>query len=214
VNAPVQPSLQERRRDYTVREISRVAMRLFSERGFDAVTVEDIAAEVGMSARTFFRYFASKDEVVLQYQRRLQGRLVAVFETHAANEAPITALRNAYVATSVVAPEDRNEIVLVGRFLMDSETLLARTRGAQAAGNDQVVAVLAAKLGIDPDRDSLAETIASVMSAAASTAFHRWVATGGHGDPAEPVAASLDVLMQGLATFDKAGKSLKRGDRK
>lgn len=178
-------------------------MRLFSERGFDAVTVEDIAAEVGLSARTFFRYFAGKDEVVLRYQRRLQARLVAVFETGAAHEPPITALRNAYVATSVVAPEDRTEFVLLGRFLMDSQALLARSRGEHAARNDDVVAVLAERLGIDAGRNPLAETIASAMSAAASAAFYRWVATGGRGDPAEGVGAALDVLMRGLGAFDK-----------
>ncbi len=179
-------------------------MRLFAERGFDAVTVEDIAAEVGMSARTFFRYFAGKDEVVLRYQRRLQARLVAVFESHAAHEPPVTALRNAYVATSVVAPGDRTEFLLLGRFLMDSQTLLARSRGEHAARNDDVIAVLAERLGVDPGRNPLAETIASAMSAAASAAFYRWVGTGGRGDPADGVAAALDVLMQGLATFDEA----------
>ena len=165
MNAPAQPSLQELRRSYTRREISREAMRLFAERGFDAVTVEDIAAEVGMSARTFFRYFAGKDDVVLRYQRRLQARLVAVFEAHAGHEPPITALRNAYVATSVVAPEDRTEFILLGRFLMDSQALLARSRGEHAARNDDVVAVLAERLGIDAGRNPLAETIASAMSA-------------------------------------------------
>jgi len=179
-------------------------MRLFAAHGFDAVTVEDIAAEVGISARTFFRYFASKDEVVLRYQRRLQARLVAVFETHAAAEPPITALRNAYVATSAVAPEDRAEFVLLGRFLMDSHTLLARSRGEQTARNGEVVALLAEKLGIDPRRDARAETIAAAMSAAASSAFYRWVSTGGHGDPGEGVAAALDLLRQGLAAFDNA----------
>jgi AcrR family transcriptional regulator len=149
VNARAGPNLQERRRIDTLREISRVSIHLFAERGFDAVTVEEIATEVGMSARTFFRYFASKDEVVLRYQRRLRIRLLAVFEEQAVTEPPITALRNAYVATSIVAPQNRAETVLVGRFLMDSATLLARSRGEQATGDTEVVAALAEKLGSD-----------------------------------------------------------------
>jgi AcrR family transcriptional regulator len=202
-------SLQEGRRDYTAGEISRVAMRMFAERGFDVVTVEEIAVEVGMSSRTFFRYFASKDEVVLRYQRRLQTRLVAAFERRAAKETPITALRNAYVDTSTVAPEARSEVVLIGRLLGDSQDLLARSRREQASGDRAVVAVLAGRLGIDPDRDPLAETIASAMGAAASTAFHRWVASGGQGDPSVTVGAALELLMRGLAEVDKIGSEPK-----
>jgi AcrR family transcriptional regulator len=208
-----QLSLQQRRRDYTVREISRSAIHLFAERGFDAVTVEDIAADVGISPRTFFRYFAGKDEVVLRYQRRVQARLVAAFLDRA-SESPITALRNAYVATSTVAPEDRDEYVLVGRFLEDSHQLLARSRGEQGAADRDLVVALAGRLGIDPDRDPTAETIAAATSGAASAAFHRWVASGGQGDPSVAVAAALDLLINGLGAFDKPARPRKRPDTK
>lgn len=202
-----QPSLHERRRDYTVREISRVAMRLFAERGFDSVTVEDIAAEVGMSARTFFRYFSSKDEVVLGSLRRLNSRLVKTFEDHSATEGPITALRNAYVATSIVAPEDRDELVRVGRFLMDSRPLLARSRGDQVGGHEELIAALAEQLGIDPHRDPTAETIVAAMAAVTSAAFYRWIVAGGRDDHAEGVAAALDVLIAGLSELDKPSQA-------
>jgi AcrR family transcriptional regulator len=61
--APISP--QERRRNAVRNEIADLALDLFMQRGFDEVTVDDIALAVGISARTFHRYFAAKEDVVL-----------------------------------------------------------------------------------------------------------------------------------------------------
>jgi AcrR family transcriptional regulator len=198
-------TLQTARRDYTAREISRAAMQLFAERGFDAVTVEQIATQAGISARTFFRYFPTKEDVVFRYQNHLQDRLVIAFDARPAEEGPVTALRNAYVATSRVMPEDRDDVVLLGRFLEGSRGLKARSHGQHAVDREALIAALSARLGRHPRKREIAETIASAMGAAASTAFHRWVASGGRGDPSETVATALDILIHGLSEYDRRG---------
>jgi AcrR family transcriptional regulator len=206
--------LQEARRQYTARQIARVAIRLFAERGFDAVTVDEVAAQVGISARTFFRYFASKEDVVLHFQRRLKERLIDAFDARPADEGAVTALRNAYVHTSTVAPEDREELLILGQFLEDSQPLLARSRGEQAVPDAAVVVALSRRLGIDPDRDPVGETIAAAMGAAASAAFHRWVASHGRDDPAARVGAALDIVMAGLFVYDKPPTAYRRRTHK
>jgi AcrR family transcriptional regulator len=201
-----EPSLQDRRRDYTAGLIARAALKLFAERSFDAVTIEDIASEVGMSSRTFFRYFSSKDEVVMRSHRRLNARLATVFIERADTEPPITALRNAYRVTSTVAPDDHDEYVQVGRFLMESPTLLTRSRGEQATGNDALIAAVAHKLGADPRHDPTAETVVTAMGTVASAAFYRWITTGGRGDLSEQVVAAIDLLIAGLAALDRGAQ--------
>jgi AcrR family transcriptional regulator len=61
---PVRSAARERRRERARVDVARVAMRLFSERGYEATTVQDIAEAADISYRTFFRYFATKEDVV------------------------------------------------------------------------------------------------------------------------------------------------------
>ncbi|MGZ8745904.1 MAG: TetR family transcriptional regulator, partial [Mycobacterium sp.] len=84
-------ALSERRRRLLRDEVGRVAILLFVEHGFDNVTVDDIAVAAGTSPRTFFRYFPTKDEVVLDYERKLQERMLAALKSRPPKEGPVEA---------------------------------------------------------------------------------------------------------------------------
>lgn len=194
-------SLQDRRRRYVAREIAAAAMSLFGERGFDDVTVEEIAAAAGISSRTFFRYYATKEEVILQYQRRIHERLVEALAARPQAEGPVTALREAYLATSHVAPEDRETVVLRNRFLSGSRTLRVRADGERSADSREVTDVLAGRIDVDA-ADPHLETLAVAMGATASAAFTRWIAGGGVGDLADEIGAALSLVEDGLTALD------------
>uniref|UniRef100_UPI001F5FEA57 TetR family transcriptional regulator n=1 Tax=Actinomadura roseirufa TaxID=2094049 RepID=UPI001F5FEA57 len=87
------PGLRERTRRAVRAELAELAMGLFAERGYAATTVEDIAAAAGLSKRSFFRYFPSKEDVVFGDAGDVAGRVAAAVRERPAGEAPWACLR-------------------------------------------------------------------------------------------------------------------------
>jgi AcrR family transcriptional regulator len=197
-------SLRDRRRSYTQNEIAGAAIGLFDERGYDQVTVDDIATAVGISTRTFFRYFATKEELMLRESRRVHRRLVRALASRPVEEGPVTALRNAFVESSRVAPDERDLVLRYGRVQVQTPVLNERMIGAQAVANETVVAMVAQRMGVDAETDFRPEAIVLAMTAVASATFRRWVASGGHGTPSESIASAVALLEAGLARLDHA----------
>jgi AcrR family transcriptional regulator len=197
--------LADRRRDLVARDIRRTAITLFAERGFDAVSVQDIADAVGMSARTFFRYFASKDDILLDYERSLEDRLCAALRARPAAEGAVTALRAAYIETSTVAPELHDAVVARARVLLAAPALRARAHGEWTFGSREVARLLADRMGLDPATDQRPLVIAAAMSAAAVMAWDHWLENGAAGDPSQSIAAALDLITRGVAELDRIG---------
>jgi AcrR family transcriptional regulator len=197
--------LSERRRRYVAAEISHAAIELFAARGFDAVTVDEIAAEAGTSPRTFFRYFASKDDVVLQYRRRLNRRLVDAVLARPAPEGAVTALRHAYRETATTRSADRPLVALRNRVLYDAPALRARAQSEATAPDSPLVDALAARMGVDPDRDDRPRLLAAAAGAVTSVAFEQWVRAGGRDDPVARIDAALALLEDGVASLDAEG---------
>lgn len=89
------PGRREENKQRTRSALEQAAARLFDEQGFAATTVRDIAAAAGVGERTFFRYFPSKEDLVLQQVRDLIPGLMDAVRSRPATEAPLTALREA-----------------------------------------------------------------------------------------------------------------------
>jgi mycofactocin system transcriptional regulator len=157
-------------------------MRLFSEHGFDATTVDDIANAAGIGRRTFFRYFASKNDVV--WGRFAEG-LADLRATLAATAADVPldeALRAAIVAFNALSPEQvpvhRQRMTVI----FSAESLLAHSTLMYAQWRD-VVAEFVAQRSSDA---TLPRLVGHLMLGAAVTAYEQWLE-----DPSADLAALL-----------------------
>ncbi len=121
---PGAPGLRARKRQQTRERLTRAAMALFLERGFEATTLDDIAAAADISRRSFFHYFASKEDVVLAWQEESTAALVAAVAARPASESMLTAAENAILA--MVRQLEPGEAIAMACLKRDNPALQAR----------------------------------------------------------------------------------------
>jgi AcrR family transcriptional regulator len=179
---PHQPptSLRDRKKDRTRRTLQAQAVRLFAEQGFQATTIEEIAAAAEVAPRTFFRYFSSKEEVVFwsEHQPMLAG-FVAARPDH---EPAAQALRHGLTdGLATFYEQDRERLLERSRLACRTPALQPRWRQQQtdlAAGMAQI---LADRLGVHAD-DLEVRAIAAAVAAALVVAIEEWQAHDGQED--------------------------------
>jgi AcrR family transcriptional regulator len=110
------PTLTERRKAQTRREIAETALALFAREGYDGVSAETIAEEAGVSLRTFYRYFTGKDAVLSPIITDGIDELTERLAARPAPESLATALHNAYQEITPQQGQDGVR-VLIGLFL-------------------------------------------------------------------------------------------------
>jgi AcrR family transcriptional regulator len=176
-------SVRDRARRAVQREIAAVGMRLFTDQGFEQTTADQIAAAAGISRRSFFRYFATKEDVLLG-ELIARGRLVAEeLAARPETEAPWEALRAALLAAKNVLPPIEGELE-VGRLLYTVPSLHAYHLEKQLAWREFLRPDVARRIRDQRGADAgAAERQAAAIVAAAlsclDTASEAWVLAGG-----------------------------------
>ncbi|MFJ9444396.1 TetR family transcriptional regulator [Kitasatospora sp. NPDC101235] len=175
-------TLAQRKRQLVADELTRAALDLLAHGGFDAVTVDEIATAAGVSKRTFFRYFASKEDVVVQFLAALGAAMCEELARRPAAEPPSVALRCAVwrCVEDCAGHEERARSVV--RLILSTPALLARFLERQAQWRDELAAQLAVRLGLDAGRELYPRLAADMALAAFHTVLQRWSAAEGGGD--------------------------------
>lgn len=139
-------------------------MRLFLDQGFENTSVEQIAAEVGISSRSFFRYFGTKEDVVLGNLAAAGLRLQAALEGRPPAETPWEALRAAFDVLIVGTVEHPESSRRTSRMLIETPSLRARHLEKQLQWQELLVPDIQRRLGA-PSHEPDARAAAVVAAA-------------------------------------------------
>jgi AcrR family transcriptional regulator len=187
-----EPDWRQRKKTATRDRIRASALRLFRERGYDATTVEQIAAAAGVSHMTFFRYFPAKEDVALSdsYDPLIASHIAqtpATWPVIRRIRAVLTeGLRQVYDA-------DRDTLLAQNKLIVATPALRDRLWADQIATQQLILQALSA--GQDDPRPSF-ETRVTVAAclAAATTAILTWVENDGTAELPDLVERAFDTL--------------------
>jgi AcrR family transcriptional regulator len=202
-------SMSERRRDFVRLEIERAGMDLFAERGYTAVTVEDISVAAGIGRRTFFRHFQSKDELLHSYDTRLMFRVLHALQRRPSSEPAALALCRAMISTAEMTPDEeriafqRNKVILEARpdgFIVNS-----------VEATDALLENISARLGVDPATVERPHVLIWTVMAAARAATRFWIATGGTDSLQHHLEGAFVFLLEGLGGSEDPGATSRSG---
>lgn len=176
-------------------EIEQAAFRMFAQQGFEATTLDDIAREVGVSRRTLFRYFDSKNDIPWgQFDRTLadfRSLLDAMPEDLPLHETVFRGVVAFNEFPEEAEPPHRDRM----RLILETPALQAHSVLRYGQWRQVISDYVARRLGLDSG-DLLPQTVGHVSLALALTAYERWLA-----DPDSTVPDLLREALDGLGDF-------------
>jgi AcrR family transcriptional regulator len=170
---PKEGSLRDRQRAQIRADISRAAFRLFIERGYDAVTTEEIATAAGVSPRTLFRHVPTKEELLLAPVRYGGAAIVNLLEQRPAGESPDVALVNAIITRT--RSFDEADCEQWREALLGAPGLLDKVTIHTPADKERAMKLIAERMQSDPHADIRPGLLVQLAFAAADFAFQQWV---------------------------------------
>ncbi|MEV6176260.1 TetR family transcriptional regulator [Streptomyces sp. NPDC052016] len=173
-------TLRERKKQRTRDALLRAALELFTTRGYERTTVDEIAEAVGVSQRTFFRYFAGKEEAALALTEMTIERFVEGIRARPRHEAPMEALRQAVLegwdsiheVVEAVAPIEL--YLRMYRVIESTPVLLAAHLRRSVEIEEEIARILAEREGLDVDADPRPRVAVAVFGGVMRMTERQW----------------------------------------
>jgi AcrR family transcriptional regulator len=191
------PGLRERKKQKTRWAIQEHALRLFAEQGYEGTTVEQIAAAAEISPSTFFRYFKTKEDVVVEDE--YDPIMATAIADAPADLSPFGAVRHAMrFAMQAVGPEEREKVIERSRLMLAVPALRSRSWDNLVNTIDVIAVPIAARTGRRPD-DFAVRAFAGACIGALIAALLKWVDSDGDPDLPDLLDEALQAVETGLA---------------
>lgn len=177
-------TLRERKKRRTRESLLRAALELFTTQGYERTTVDEIAAACEVSQRTFFRYFAGKEDAAFAVQEMTEALFLAALRARPAHEAPMEALRQAVLESWDTLRETVESAVPMELYLRMYRTiestpaLLAAHLRRSTAVEETLARLLAEREGVDVDTDPRPRLVVAVFGGVIRVTERQWC-TGG-----------------------------------
>ena len=172
--------LRERKKAETRAALQDAAIRLADRDGIDKVSVEAIADAVGVSARTFFNYFPSKEDAIVGVSPSVPSPVAGNLRARPASEAPLESLRISVRASVERLQEDPDRWVVRRRLVQRHPELATRYAARLAEVEQDLVVEMARRLGVDPESDTYPAILVGAAMVATRVAMTVWQE---HDDP-------------------------------
>jgi len=192
------PNLHEQRRRSTHEALRRAALASFASKGFANVTVTELAREAGVTERTFFRHFPTKEAVLFQdYETQVEWLSEAL-----AQRPESESLFDAVLISIASFPYDLElvrQAATARTELISAERIASHLRVVQSSFAGVITDFVRTRYSETPDVDLVAEVAGATLAAALVTGVENWGRNGCTGDLGEITATALNLLRTGLA---------------
>lgn len=171
--------LRQRKKEQTRDALATAAVRLIGKRGFDGVTVEEIALAADVSPRTFFRYFGSKEDVLFADGDRNRSALLEAIDAQSADLGALDALERALVGRSEDYESHRAQLRARRRIVLSTPSLHTRTVEREQRWEQDLVESLRAAGRADDLGDLDLRLLVAATMAALRVAVDTWLESDG-----------------------------------
>jgi predicted lactoylglutathione lyase/AcrR family transcriptional regulator len=199
--------LRERKKMATRAALSEVALRLTVERGLDRVRVEDIAAEVGVSPRTFNNYFSSKEEAIVGSGMDRAASMRAALRARPAGEPLWQAVSHTVTEMFPGGEEPDRAWVAKVQVVKATPALMAARLRSDASVERALAEVIAERTGTEVERDLYPRLAAAAVIATVRAALDYWLEVPAAATLRSTVASALQQVAAGLPTREPASAS-------